>query len=61
MQKLLQPLDVEHATNHPMKALCKHRTGHKMKRLFTRTSPVYKLIHITCKSTFVKKTKYSCS
>ena len=61
MQKLLQPLDTEHAINHSMKALCKHRTSHKMKHIYTRISPVYKFIHITCKSTFVKKTKYSYS
>ena len=26
IQKLLQPLDIEHAINHSMKALCKLRT-----------------------------------
>jgi hypothetical protein len=59
IQILLQTLDIEHAVNHAMKALYKHRTSHKMKHINTRTSPLYKFIHITCKSTFGRKTEYS--
>jgi hypothetical protein len=59
IQKLLQTLDIEHDVNHTMKALCKHRTSHKMKHINTRKSPLYKFIHMTCKSTFDRKTEYS--
>ena len=59
IQKLLQTLDIEHAVNHTMKVLCKHRTSRKMKHINTRTSPIYKFIHITCKSTFDRKTEYN--
>jgi len=52
-------LDKEHVISQSMKALCKQRTDHKMKYIYTRTSPMYKFKHITYKSTFVTKTKYS--
>jgi len=47
---------MEHVISKSMKAPCKHRTGQKMKRVYTRTSPIYKFINITYKSTFVMKT-----
>jgi len=53
IQKWLQPLDTEHVISQSMKAPHKHGTGHKTKHAYTRTSPVYKFINVTYKSTFV--------
>jgi len=47
IQEWLQPLDTEHVINQSMKGSCKHSTSNKTKHTYTRTSPIYKFIHVS--------------